>query len=61
MYRHSHHSPKDYVIAIVFFLVSFVIWFFCVEYLPDKYTYGWIAAVPVGIVIAVGLYHLYLK
>ena len=61
MYRHSPSSPKDYIIAIVFFLVSFVIWFFCVEYLPDNFEYGWIAAVPVGIGLVVLLYNLYLK
>ena len=50
---------KDFVIAFVFFLVFSIIFFLCTEYLPDNFSYGWIASVVFGIVMLVWIFALY--
>ena len=40
----SKLRPKDYIIAVIFFLVFCAVAFLSTEYMPNNFSYGWIAA-----------------
>ena len=52
----SNLRPKDFAIAIVFFVVFAVVFFLCTEYLPNNFSYGWIAAAVFGVGLVVWMF-----